>query len=73
MTQDGQKYIKGAPINLQSLSRHFGKVVAVNDIYLDIKSGEFMTFLGPSGSGKTTTLMMIAGFLIPTAGDIKVN
>ncbi len=73
MTRDGQKYIKGAPINLQSLSRHFGKVIAVNDISLDIKSGEFMTFLGPSGSGKTTTLMMIAGFLIPTAGDIKVN
>jgi len=73
MTGDGQKIIKGAPISLQSLSRHFGKVIAVNDISLDIKSGEFMTFLGPSGSGKTTTLMMIAGFLIPTAGDIKVN
>jgi len=73
MIQDGQKYIKGAPISLQSLSRHFGKVIAVNDISLNIKSGEFMTFLGPSGSGKTTTLMMIAGFLIPTAGDIKVN
>jgi spermidine/putrescine ABC transporter ATP-binding subunit len=73
MPQEGKIYIKGAQISLQTLSKHFGKVVAVNDISLDIKSGEFMTFLGPSGSGKTTTLMMIAGFLIPTAGDIKVD
>jgi spermidine/putrescine ABC transporter ATP-binding subunit len=73
MPQDGKVYIKGAQISLENLSKHFGKVIAVNDISLDIKSGEFMTFLGPSGSGKTTTLMMIAGFLIPTAGDIKVD
>lgn len=73
MPQEGKIYIKGAQISVQTLSKHFGKVIAVNDISLDIKSGEFMTFLGPSGSGKTTTLMMIAGFLIPTAGDIKVN
>jgi spermidine/putrescine ABC transporter ATP-binding subunit len=65
--------MQGAPIALQNLSKHFGKVVAVNDISLDVKSGEYMTFLGPSGSGKTTTLMMIAGFLIPSAGDIKVG
>ena len=73
MPQDGQTYLKGAQISLENLSKHFGKVIAVDDISLDIKSGEFMTFLGPSGSGKTTTLMMIAGFLIPTAGDIKVD
>ena len=73
MPQDGQTYIKGAQISLENLSKHFGKVIAVDDISLDINSGEFMTFLGPSGSGKTTTLMMIAGFLIPTAGDITVN
>jgi ABC-type Fe3+/spermidine/putrescine transport system ATPase subunit len=73
MPEEGKIYIKGAQISLETLSKHFGKVVAVNDISLDIKSGEFMTFLGPSGSGKTTTLMMIAGFLIPTAGDIKVD
>lgn len=64
---------KGAHIVLERLSKHFDDVVAVDDISLDIKSGEFMTFLGPSGSGKSTTLMMIAGFLIPTEGDIKVD
>ena len=65
MTHDEQAHVQGAPIALENLSKHFGKVVAVDDISLDIKSGEYMTFLGPSGSGKTTTLMMIAGFLIP--------
>jgi putative spermidine/putrescine transport system ATP-binding protein len=73
MNHDGQSPVKGAPIALENLSKHFGKVVAVDDISLDIKSGEYMTFLGPSGSGKTTTLMMIAGFLIPSAGDIKLD
>ena len=42
-------------------------------ISLDIRSGEFLTLLGPSGSGKTTTLMMIAGFETPTAGDIAID
>jgi len=72
MTQNLSPSIKGAPIAIENLSKHFGKVVAVDDISLDIQGGEFMTFLGPSGSGKTTTLMMIAGFLIPTAGDIRL-
>lgn len=73
MSQEEKVYIKGGQINLDNLSKHFGKVKAVDNISLEVKSGEFMTFLGPSGSGKTTTLMMMAGFLIPTAGDIKVD
>jgi spermidine/putrescine ABC transporter ATP-binding subunit len=64
--------IKGAPIKIEKLSKHFGKFVAVQEANLDIKAGEFLTFLGPSGSGKTTTLMMVAGFLIPTYGDIVI-
>jgi spermidine/putrescine ABC transporter ATP-binding subunit len=73
MAKDKSPSSKGAQITLEKLTRHFGKVVAVDEISLDIQSGEFLTFLGPSGSGKTTTLMMIAGFLIPTAGDITVE
>mgnify|MGYP000873793698 CR=1 FL=1 len=46
------------------------KVVAVDSINLDMKEGEMVTLLGPSGCGKTTTLRMIAGFEIPTAGQI---
>ena len=46
---------------------------AVSDLNLQVKRGEFITFLGPSGCGKTTTLRMIAGFDIPTEGEILLN
>ena len=46
---------------------------AVRDFNLEVKRGEFVTFLGPSGCGKTTTLRMIAGFDIPTSGEILLN
>lgn len=47
-----------------------GETLAVRDLNLDVRQGEFLTLLGPSGSGKTTTLMMLAGFETPTSGDI---
>jgi putative spermidine/putrescine transport system ATP-binding protein len=50
-----------------------GVVLVVKDLDLDIVRGEFLTLLGPSGSGKTTTLMMLAGFETPTAGDISLE
>ncbi|WP_206996970.1 ABC transporter ATP-binding protein [Trinickia mobilis] len=55
---------------LRSVSKRFGKFVAVDDVSLDVFRGDFLTLLGPSGSGKTTLLMMIAGFATPTSGDI---
>ena len=57
-------------VHLKNLSKHFGKVKAVNDFTLKINDGEFIALLGPSGCGKTTTLLMIAGIYKPTAGDI---
>jgi putative spermidine/putrescine transport system ATP-binding protein len=57
---------------LNDLTRHYGEVVAVAGIDLEIGQGEFFTFLGPSGSGKTTTLRMIAGFEDPSAGTIEL-
>jgi putative spermidine/putrescine transport system ATP-binding protein len=45
----------------------------VDDLHLDIERGEFLTLLGPSGSGKTTTLMMLAGFEMPTFGEIMLD
>jgi putative spermidine/putrescine transport system ATP-binding protein len=50
-----------------------GEILVVRDLNLDIRQGEFLTMLGPSGSGKTTTLMMLAGFEVPTRGDISLQ
>ena len=55
---------------LKNLTRRFGNVIAVNNLNLEIASGEMVAFLGPSGCGKTTTLRMIAGLLLPSAGDV---
>ena len=60
-------------LQIQGLRMEFGKVVAVHDVTLDIRQGEFLTFLGPSGSGKSTTLYIPAGFQQPTRGDILLN
>ena len=49
------------------------ETIAVNSFNLEVKKGEFVTFLGPSGCGKTTTLRMIAGFELPTSGKILLN
>jgi oligopeptide/dipeptide ABC transporter ATP-binding protein len=57
---------------LANLTKHYGEVVAVAGIDLEIEPGEFFTMLGPSGSGKTTTLRMIAGFEDPTSGTIDL-
>jgi putative spermidine/putrescine transport system ATP-binding protein len=50
-----------------------GSNLVVRDLNLDIQAGEFLSLLGPSGSGKTTTLMMLAGFESPTAGEIFLS
>lgn len=62
-----------ALIEIRTLAKAFGTVIAVDGIDLDINSGEFITLLGPSGSGKTTVLRMIAGFEDPDSGTIKLN
>jgi len=49
-----------------------GESLIVKDLNLEIRKGEFLTLLGPSGSGKTTSLMMLAGFETPTAGEIQL-
>ncbi|UFJ39382.1 ABC transporter ATP-binding protein [Brevibacillus humidisoli] len=57
-------------VTLEHVSKQFGSVRGVDDVDVEIKQGEFFTFLGPSGCGKTTTLRMIAGFYFPSAGRI---
>jgi spermidine/putrescine ABC transporter ATP-binding subunit len=63
----------GASVELLHLRKLYGSVVALDTLSLEVKQGEFVTLLGPSGSGKTTTLMMIAGFEEPTAGEILLG
>ena len=58
---------------LENLSKSFGEVNVVNDISLEIIDHEFLSFLGPSGCGKTTTLRIIVGFDMPTAGEIFIG
>jgi len=60
-------------LRLERLSKNFGEFIAVDDVNLHIRRGEFLTILGPSGSGKTTLLMIIAGFLEATTGDIQFD
>lgn len=60
-------------VSLRGLTKTFGGSTVVDDLDLDIVSGEFFSLLGPSGCGKTTTLRMIAGFSDPTSGSILVG
>ncbi|WP_375572532.1 ABC transporter ATP-binding protein [Seohaeicola saemankumensis] len=62
-----------ANVKIDGLSKYYGSNLAVNDISLDIKEGEFFSFLGPSGCGKSTTLRMIAGFEETEIGEIEVG
>jgi spermidine/putrescine transport system ATP-binding protein len=60
-------------IELRNVTKSFGEFVAVDNLSLMVESGEFLTLLGPSGCGKTTTLRMIGGFELPSAGRILIN
>ena len=60
-------------ISIRDVSKHFGAVSAVDAVSLDIRQGEFFSLLGPSGCGKTTLLRMLAGFEIPTFGELYID
>src|SRR5215217_8785896 len=62
-----------ARLQIDRLVKHFGATVAVHDVSLDVRDGEFIVLLGPSGCGKTTTLRMLAGLENVTSGDILIE
>jgi putative spermidine/putrescine transport system ATP-binding protein len=61
-----------ADLALNGLSKHYGDFYAVREVSLTIADGEFLVLLGPSGCGKTTTLRMVAGFIEPSAGHVRL-
>jgi spermidine/putrescine ABC transporter ATP-binding subunit len=65
--------MSGAAVQISNLTKSYGDYVAVDDVSLSVGSGEFVTLLGLSGSGKTTTLMAVAGFVEPDAGQITIE
>jgi len=60
-------------VHIQDLSIRFGSHDVIKGLDLDVNSGEFLVLLGPSGCGKTTTLRMVAGFIEPTAGQVRLG
>lgn len=60
-------------VQLQGVSKHFGSVVALDNLDIDIRAGEFVTFLGPSGCGKSTTLRILGGFEKPDTGRVVLD
>jgi spermidine/putrescine ABC transporter ATP-binding subunit len=64
---------KDSFIRIENVSKHYGSVIAVDKVNINIKSGEFFLLLGASGSGKTTLLRMLAGFETPNEGEIYID
>ncbi len=69
MTDTGSA--RALPIHIRSVTKTYGSIFALDNVDLDVRSGEFLTLLGPSGSGKTTLLMVLAGFTRPDYGSLK--
>ena len=59
-------------IEVQNLTKRYGRFTAVDDISFRVERGEILGFLGPNGAGKTTTMRMIAGFTAATSGRVLV-
>lgn len=60
-------------IEAQSLTRHYGDLIAVDGISFEVEPGQVLGFLGPNGAGKSTTMKMLTGFLPPTSGTAVIN
>jgi len=59
-------------VRTEHLTKHYGKLVAVDDLNLEVRRGQIFGFLGPNGAGKTTTMCMMLGLIAPTSGNIEI-
>ncbi len=59
-------------VRTEHLTKHYGKIVAVDDLNLEVHRGQIFGFLGPNGAGKSTTMSMILGLIAPTSGNIEI-
>ena len=59
-------------IDCKNLVKHYGPLLAVNDLSFEVEPGEVLGFLGPNGAGKSTTMRIIAGFLPASSGTVTV-
>src|SRR5881227_3288399 len=73
MNKVGRQGGNVASVELKGLGKRYGSAVAVEDVSLHVGHGQLVCLLGPSGCGKTTTLRMIAGFIDPSAGEIRID
>jgi putative spermidine/putrescine transport system ATP-binding protein len=62
-----------ARLELEKVTKRYGELRAADDVALDVADGEFLVLLGPSGCGKTTTLRIVAGFVEPTSGTVRLG
>jgi ABC-type Fe3+/spermidine/putrescine transport system ATPase subunit len=64
---------RAGDVVLRGVTKRYGDLVAVNNLTLEVRSGEFLAVLGPSGSGKTTTMRIVGGFVRPDTGSVEIS
>ncbi|MEA3150563.1 MAG: putative spermidine/putrescine transport system ATP-binding protein, partial [Gammaproteobacteria bacterium] len=73
MSNRNDSRLHGARISLDHITHRYGPLTVVNDVSLDVGSGELVALLGPSGCGKTTLLRIIAGFVRQSSGAVVIG
>lgn len=68
----GRSAVGTPAISMHRLTKHFGRVVALDDVTLDVRQGEIFGFLGPNGAGKSTTVRLLLGLIAPTRGSAEI-